>query len=165
MKKILILSICTLLFLTSIPFSVNANIPSITSNDNNPPDPPVITGPSSGTVKETYTYSVTVSDPDEADLILNIQINFGDKIIECGGCDGLGPWQSGDVQVFEHSWSRIGTFDITGRAQDEHGAWSDWSDPLPITMPYTYNPIRQFYELLLEQFPNAFPILQHLLGY
>jgi hypothetical protein len=165
MKKILILSICTLFFLTSITFAVNANIISITSNGNTPPNPPVITGPSSGKIREGYIYSVTVSDPDENDVIINIQISFGDGITTCGGCDGLGPWHSGDVQQFNHSWIRTGTFKITGRAEDEHGEWSKWSDPLPITMPYTNKPIPQFFESLFQRFPNAFPILQHLLGY
>jgi hypothetical protein len=165
MKKILILSICTLFFLTSITFTINANTLSITPNDNNPPNPPVITGPSSGKIKEGYLYSATVSDPDEGDILINVQINFGDGITTCGGCDGLGPWHSGDVQQFNHSWIKTGTFRITGRVQDEHGAWSNWSDPLPITMPYSYNPISQFLERLFERFPHAFPLLRQLMRY
>jgi len=164
MKKILILSICTLFFLTSITFAVNANILSIKSTENTPPDSPVINGPSSGKIKETYTYYVTLSDPDEDVLLIKIEINFGDGTTTCGGCDGRGPWHSGDIVDFEHSWRRKGTFEVTGRVQDEHGVWSDWSDPLPITMPYTYKPIQQFLELLSQRFPNAFPVLRHLLG-
>ena len=166
MKKILILSICTLFFLTSITFAVNANIILINSNENTPPDPPVINGPSSGKIKETYTYYVTVSDPDEEDILIKIEINFGDGITACGGCDGRGPWHSGEVVEFNHSWAKIGTFGITGRVKDEHGEWSEWSDPLPITMPYSYDkPIPQFLELLFQRFPHAFPILRQLLGY
>jgi hypothetical protein len=165
MKKILILSICTLFFLTSITFAVNANIISITSTDNTPPNPPVINGPSSGKIKKTYTYDVTVSDPDVDDHLILIEINFSDGTTACGGCDGRGPWHSGDVVDFEHRWTHIGTFNITGRVQDEHGEWSEWSEPLPITMPYSYKPVFQFLELLFQRSPNAFPLLRQLLGY
>lgn len=164
MKNIWILSICTLFFLTSITVAVSAYTISITSTDNTPPDPPVISGPLSGKIKRTYTYDVTVSDPDEQDLLIIIEINFSDGTTACGGCDGRGPWHSGDVVEFDHSWTKIGTFNITGRVKDEHGEWSGWSDPIPITMPYSYSkPILQFLELLSQRFPKAFPILQNLL--
>jgi len=166
MKKVLTLSICTLFFLTSITVAVNANIISITSNGNTPPNPPVINGPSSGKIKKTYTYDVTVSDPDEDDLLILVEINFSDGTTACGGCDGRGPWHSGDVVDFDHSWTKIGTFNITGRVKDEHGEWSEWSDPLPITMPYSYEkPILPFLKLLFQRFPNALPLLQQLVGY
>jgi hypothetical protein len=166
MKKILILSICTLFILTNLTFAENANIISITSNGNTPPNPPIINGPTSGKIKKTYTYEVTVSDPDEGNLLLLIEINFSDGTpIECGGCDGRGPWHSGDVVPFEHSWTAEGTYEITGRVQDEHGEWSEWSDPLPVTMPYSYNnPLLRFSELLFQRLPNTFPVLRHLLG-
>ena len=158
MKKIFTLSICTLFFLTSLTFAVNANIMSITSNEDTPPNPPVITGPSSGKIKKTYTYDVAVSDPDAEDLLIIIEINFSDGTTSCGGCDGRGPWHSGDVVEFEHSWTKIGTFGITGRVQDEHGAWSNWSDPFPVTMPYSYNLMSPFLKLLLQRlFPIRFP--------
>ena len=166
MKKILVLSICILFFLTSISVAVNTNILSLTPNENTPPNPPVINGPPSGKIKKTYTYDVTVSDPDEDDLILLVEINFSDGTIKCGGCDGRGPWHSGDVVEFNHSWTEKGIFGIKGRVADEHNNWSEWSDPLPITMPYSYNkPILPFLELLFERFPNAFPILRQLVGY
>jgi len=164
MKKIFILSICSLFFLTSVTFAVNANIVSLNFNDNNPPDPPVITGPSSGKIKETYTYDVTVSDPDEEDHLILIEVNFSDGTTACGGCDGRGPWDSGDVVDFDHSWSNIGIFNITGRVQDEHGVWSEWSDPLPITMPYPYQLKNPLIDWLFQRFPNAFPILRQLIG-
>jgi hypothetical protein len=164
MKKILIISICTLLFLTNITVAINTNILLINSNENTPPTPPVITGPSSGKIKETYLYYVTVSDPDVDDLLIKIEIDFGDGSGICGGCDGRGPWRSGDVVEFNHSWTKTGIFGITGRVSDEHGVWSEWSDPLPITMPYSYKPMPQIFEWLLQLFPNAFPILRQLLG-
>ena len=163
MKKILIVSLGILFFLTNITFAQNTNTHIQNSSYNNPPNPPVITGPTSGKTLEDYVYSTEVSDPDEDDILISIQVNFGDGVTTCGGCDGLGPWHSGDVQQFNHSWIKSGNFEITGRVQDEHGVWSEWSDPLPITMPYSYKPMPQFFEWLLQRFPNAFPILRQLL--
>jgi hypothetical protein len=154
----LILSICTLFFLTSITFAVNANIISINSNENTPPNPPVINGPLSGKIKETHTYNVTVSDPDEDDLLIKIQINFGDGTTTCGGCDGRGPWHSGEVVEFDHRWTRTGTFGITGRVQDEHGNWSIWSEPLTITMPMVKTNFFQFLKTCLGLLPNLYNI-------
>jgi hypothetical protein len=164
MKKILILSICTLFFLTNLTVAVNANILLINSNENIPPNPPVITGPASGKIKETYIYYVTVSDPDDEDLLIKIEIDFGDGSGICGGCDGRGPWHSGDIVEFNHSWTKTGIFGMTGRVSDEHGVWSEWSDPLPITMPYPYQLKNPLIDWLFQRFPNAFPILRQLIG-
>jgi len=50
------------------------------------------------------------------------------------------------------------------KAVDVYGVESDWRTP-SVTMPYFYNlPFMQFWMKIFERFPNAFPILQHLLG-
>ena len=54
---------------------------------------------------------------------------------------------------------------INGYHVDETGEFSYWSDSLPVTMPYSYPPMHQFLEWLFQHFPNAFPILRHVLGY
>jgi hypothetical protein len=49
------------------------------------------------------------------------------------------------------------------KAVDVSGAESGTSS---VAIPYSYNmPFLQFWMKLLERFPNAFPILRHLLGY
>jgi hypothetical protein len=166
MKKILILSICTLFFLTSITFVVNANILSITSSDDNPPDPPVITGPTSGKIGEIYTYRITMSDPDVYAGLLRLEVNFGDGIISMiPGCCGK-VWENPTTINVTHKWENSGNYNITGRVMDTNGNWSKWSDPLPIIMPYTIKPpFQQFLVWLFQRFPHAFPILRQLLGY
>ncbi|MCX6664239.1 MAG: PKD domain-containing protein, partial [Euryarchaeota archaeon] len=77
----------------------------------------------------------------------------------------MGPYNSGDICKESHIWSTKGNYAVKVKAKDTFGAESPWSDPLPITMPYSYNPIQLFLELLFQRFPNAFPILRHLLGY
>ncbi len=79
--------------------------------------------------------------------------------------DGLDPTISGNVIKTTHKWTVKGSYSIKVKAKEIYGKESVWSDPLPITMPYTYNPILQFLELLFQRFPHAFPILRSLLGY
>jgi hypothetical protein len=154
-----------MLLFSSITILANAN-PMKISDDNNPPNPPEIVGPASGKINTFYTYWITMSDPDVYDVLLRLEVNFGDEInTYIPGCCGK-VWENPTTFNVSYSWKKSGTYSITGRVMDIYGNWSEWSDPLPITMPYSYNkPILQFLELLFQRFPHAFPILRHLLGY
>ena len=143
------------------------SLSALTNDDNNPPNPPIITGPLSGRIKETYVYNITVTDPDEDDYLLELEIDFGDGIIvERCGCDT--PWENGETIEIEHRWEKSDTYEITGRVMDVYGEWSNWSDPLVVSMPknkpYINTPFLQFLENFFEKYPNAFPILRHLIG-
>jgi hypothetical protein len=64
-----------------------------------------------------------------------------------------------------HVYSAEGTYTIKSKAKDIYGAESDWGT-LAITMPCSVNlQFIHFLEHLLERYPNAFPILRHLMGY
>lgn len=133
-----------LLFLS---ITSSANTISI-NNDNTPPNPPEITGPTSGEIKEYYTYYVTVTDPDEDDYLSKLEIDFGDGIIveECG-CSR--PWENGEILQVENMWKKTGTYEIKGRVMDVHGEWSNWSDPLPVTIPRNkmiYNNLKDLFQ-------------------
>jgi len=130
--------------------------------DNNPPNPPMITGPTSGKIDETYLYNVTITDPDEDDVMFNLEVDFGDEIVhEDCGCGQS--WQNGTVVEVYHKWLNVGSYGITARVQDAYGEWSEWSYPLSISMlkskPYINTPLINF----LENHPNLFPILRQLL--
>jgi len=106
-----------------------------------------------------YTYSASTTDP-EGDQVYYLW-DWGD-----GTNSGwLGPYNSGDAIETIHTWAVKGSYSIKVMAKDSFGLESSWSDPLPITMPYTYQPLLQFLENLFERFPNLFPVLRQLFGY
>jgi hypothetical protein len=125
-----------------------------------PVKPAAPTGPPSGGVHKEYTYTTSTTDPDGDDI--SYMFDWGD-----GTFSGwVGPIRSGETISAKKTWNAKGTYQVKVVAKDAHGINSVWSDPLPITMPYSYNrPILQFLKLLFERFPNAFPILRQLLGY
>jgi hypothetical protein len=129
-----------------------------------PQEPPVKPQKPSGTIKGSpgteYTFTTTTSDPDSNTLYY--LWSWGD-----GNESGwYGPYAPNIVAGASHVWNEKGTYEIKVKAKDEHGAESEWSDPLSSKMPFTYEYKGfLFFERLCEQFPHAFPILRLLLGY
>ena len=121
------------------------------------PDQPK--GNSSGEINVNYSYVVVTVDPDGDQLYY--MWDWGDQT----PLIWTGPYNSGQNVTASHVWTEKGTYSIKVKAKDTTGAVSFWSDPLPITMPYSYKPILQFLELLFQRFPHAFPLLRHLMGY
>lgn len=107
---------------------VNKN--KVSCIDNTPPNPPIIDGPTSGKVGEVYTYEVTVSDPDDNEGLIKLEIDFGDEIItkESGCCGAV--WENGQVVNISYKWNQSGNYEITGRVMDAQFEWGNWSDPL-----------------------------------
>lgn len=168
-NKLVLFFVCSMLLFSSITILTNANSMKI-SDDNHPPNPPEIVGPTSGKIRTFYTYNITMSDPDVYDGLLRLDINFGDEIITyLPGCCGK-VWENPTTINVSYEWENSGDYNITGRVMDTNGNWSNWSDPLPITMPQNNAfslplPFLQSLERLFERFPHAFPILRQLLGY
>lgn len=126
----------------------------VTINPNNHPEKPEKPdGTIDGGKGKTYTYNSTTTDSDD-DKIYYI-FDWGD-----GKTSGwLGPYNS-DVEVSaSHSWSSKGNYQIKVKAKDEHGAESDWSDPLGVSMPKSVNRLFIFSKLI-----SQFPILEKLLA-
>ena len=157
-EKIIISIVCMLLFLTNISFLANANVIS-TVNDNNPPNPPTVEGPTSGSISDYYIYYITVTDPDPDDLLLKIEIDFGDGTTEiCGSCTSQ-PWESGDTEEVDHSWKKSGTYGVTARVQDEHGVWGEWSEPLQVSMPKSKLTFQNLFQRISNFFTNLYKIV------
>lgn len=126
---------------------------TLTTLINSPPLPPVITGPSHGKPKQTYTFNMTSTDPD-GDMI-TYQIDWGDGSIP----DSVGPAPSGVTVSTNHAFTKKGTFSVRVLAQDDHNAKSNWST-LQIKMPYI--PAHPILDWLFDHFPHAFPLLRRL---
>ena len=148
----------------SLPITMSKN-KQITNNDNNPPNPPEITGPLFGKVGEVYFYYFTVTDPDEDDGLWELEIDFGDEIIIERSCDSgeCVPWKNGETVEIKHMWKRTGTYELTARVMDVYGELSEWSDPLSISMPKNKPYINTPFIRFLENHPHLFSILRHLL--
>ena len=93
---------------------------AIISFGNNPPSKPVISGPSTGKVNVTYTYSVISTDPD-GDVLLYV-IDWGD-----GSNHTSEPFQSGNTISATHLWNAPGFYFVQVYAQDSTNASSDSS--------------------------------------
>ena len=127
-------------------------IPELFENENQPPlKPSYLSGPSSGRILTEQNYSFKTYDT-EGDSIYYM-LDWGD------GTDSgwLGPYDSGEEQSATHIWVEQGNYQIKVKAKDSYDAESEWSDPLPISMPKTY----ALRELLLSK---LFDVIAHLLN-
>jgi PKD domain/Protein of unknown function (DUF1565) len=129
------------------------------SGDNQPNNPTTPIGRTVGSINVEYTYTSRTFDP-EGDPVYYLW-DWGD-----GNNSGwLGPYNSGVTINIVHNWAVKGSYRIKVKAKDIYGKESSWSDPLPITMPFSCIPIHQFFEWLFQRFPYRFPLLRQLLGY
>ena len=129
---------------------------TIQITENEAPEVPSIDGPTWGIPGEQYTYEVSSTDPNGDDIIYCF--DFGDDSGEV--C--LGPFPSGTSQSVNHIWEEKGTYIVKVKATDIHGASSDWAT-LEVVMPVN-KVVNSFIQLILERFPNAFPMIRYLFG-
>jgi hypothetical protein len=146
-KKIFIL--IGLIFIISLSSTV-----ALANFNNNPPNPPIIEGPTAGQIKVTYLYYFTLTDPDPDDLLFNLEVDFGDNILyENCGCGTS--WTNGTIVEVPYQWSRSNDYEIRARVQDEWGDWSEWSESHIVSMPRfkSYNNLQQIINRLILTFP------------
>jgi hypothetical protein len=141
----------------SCNFQINNYIEQLVNNAPMRPDRPF--GKVYNRMGHDYSYTTSTTDPDGN--LVYYRWDWGD-----GNISGwLGPYHSGVNCEAHHTWIMVGAYTIMVKAKDGYGIESVWSAPLSVTIPYSYNPIRVFLDLLFQQFPYAFPFLQKLLGY
>ena len=96
-----------------------------------PLKPEAPSGPTSGKVGEEYTFNGSTTDPENNDIYY--KWDWGDDTYS----QWLGPYNSGEECRESHIWNEEGSFEVRIQARDTNGKLSDWSDPLPISMPKT----------------------------
>jgi len=100
--------------------------------DSEKPEKPIVNGPTSGKSEREYQYEATSTNPDSTELYY--VFSWGDGTYS----DWLGPYSSAETVTATHVWNERGEYDIKVAVKNEEGKHSDWSDPLPISMPLTY---------------------------
>jgi hypothetical protein len=130
----------------------------VTITDNTPPNIPTVTGPSQGKPGNAYLFNFVTTDPQSQDI--SYFIDWGDNTTS----DWLGPYLSGTETHVTHSWTTTGTYTVKVKAKDVLTSESNWGT-LAVKIPTKFIPGQNFVQWLFERFPNAFPIIRHLLGY
>jgi hypothetical protein len=129
------------------------------NNPNKPPNLPTITGPAKGKPNTIYRFTVTATDPDVNDTMLEGFIDWGDNTTT----NWIGPYHASEPFSVTHSWDTQDTFAVKVKIRDQHGAESGWAT-LDIKIPTDYGMTHPFLQWLFDHFPNAFPLLRHLLS-
>ena len=92
----------------------------IVDSNHAPDDPDAPSGPSTGAIDTTYSFSASTTDPD-GDRV-KYRFDWGDGLQEWTGLGASGA----QVQM-AHAWTSVNTYDVKVMAQDEHGSTSSWS--------------------------------------
>jgi len=125
-------------------------------DDNQPPEPPEIGGPSNGIVGQEYTFYFSTVDPEGHNV--SFYVEWGD-----GTIDGWSEYvESGGAIGFSHAWFKQDNYFIRCKAKDILGKESDWSSLIIIM---SKNKAFNFNFNLLQEFLQQFPILQKILCY
>jgi hypothetical protein len=131
----------------------------ITIVQGGPPSTPWITGPSPGKPRTTYTYEFN------ATVTVGYTIFYFIDWADDSNSGWIGPYSSAEIGTANHSWAKRGTYLIQIKAMDCLGQESAWGT-LPVKIPLSSTiPFLRFSEILLERFPNAFPLLRILVGF
>ena len=130
MKRKIMIFLVSTLFIFSF-----CSISSVASDENTQPYPPLVEGPSSGQIKVSYDYYITITDPDYGDFMWTLEIDFGDELVTYGGPGCGQTWQNGTVIVVSHKWFSTGDFEVKARVMDSFDEWSEWSDPIFVSLP------------------------------
>jgi hypothetical protein len=131
----------------TLTFFISANQP--------PEKPSKPSGMPSGHILQSYNFTSYSTDADNDTLYY--KWSFGDGTFSTW----LGPFGSGEQVSISHNWTKWGRYEVKVKSRDEHRCESDWSDPLPVKMPFV--PKGSFIECILEFLQQHFPRVYSLL--
>ncbi|HEC92392.1 MAG TPA: hypothetical protein ENI51_05280, partial [Candidatus Atribacteria bacterium] len=127
-------------------------------NSQKPNTPSQIIGPDEGKRKKEYTFTSSTDDPDQH--MIRYCFDWG---------DGKLTWSdwinSGETVSMNHSWEKIGHYDIKVKARDPYGLESNWSEPHMIKINFfkSENLIAKL-EHLVAYFPYFREFYKNILG-
>lgn len=138
---------------TNVPVDV---VLSWTGGEDNPPDPPIIDGPTHGKVGVEYEYNFSISDPDGDAMYL--RVDWG------SGTPGpwTGPYDSDTTVRLNHTWNEEGTFTIRAQAKDIYDVESEWGT-LTVTMPKDKMATSSVLLRLSEHLSQSFQFFHYLI--
>ena len=112
------------------------------------PNPPTITGPLTGKIRELCEYRIVTTDYQNDDI--EYYVDWGDET----NSGWIGPYPSGENITVNHTWKSKNIYTINAKARDVYGHESDWTS-LEITMSkiYAHNPIIELVMKIVKCFP------------
>lgn len=127
-------------------FKVKVNI---VEPPNHPPHQPFLNGPSAGNHQIEQTFTARSIDQDNDQLWFLWDWDDGTM------SEWIGPADNNTDFTQKHRWSEEGSYQVRVQAKDEHGAISDWSDPLSIEIPKNKNHfsfLSHFFQWIMQYF-------------
>ena len=97
------------------------------------------------------TFTATATDPYNDEL--TYLFDWGDDEYSI-----IGPIPSGETASASHRWMGQENYEVKVQAFDSFGHWSDWSDPLSVTLSKVKQSNRPMLMQFLENHPQLLPI-------
>jgi aminopeptidase YwaD len=141
---------CAKLFFATIAEFIQIS----SSETNQPPTNPTITGPVNGKAGIEYPYSFKATDPNTDQLYY--YIDWGDNQY----AEWIGPYQSNEEITITHIWQEKGDYTIKAKVKDTYGEESEWTQ-LPISMPFSQQK-NNHQNQILQRIPTIFTIRTQL---
>jgi len=109
------------------------------------PNKPTISGATLGLRGKEYIFTFTTNDPDNSEI--SYLIYWDDNSYT--GWTQIQP--SDKPLTLSHKWYEKDTYNVKAKVKNLQGIESEWSDPLPIKIPYFTNPLLHLQYLFLNR--------------